>query len=414
MVDEVRALLLIGRDGQQVFHQQGFVAGGCNLGNKDHIVLVCGRLGLVGQVRVDGVAHLMHEREHVVERALEVEQYIRMHARACRVGARALALVLVHVDPAVGKAFAEQIQVVLTERRERLQCDLLGLLEREFHLHAVHDRHIQVVHVQLVHAEQLLSQRNIAVHGRKRAVYCIDQIAVNLGRHLVAVERGIQCRGIFSHVREKQQLLKLRGQRCRRGVAELVVHRVQRIERGLSQHTVVGLHQRDERAVRDRMRDTVLVHRVREFEVSVVEHGVNVIRAGGHFACSGEDCLLLVGQHMLSAAANAVDIQAVQLQLGCFGVQTVHVFIADGEQLRGLKRGGRLNFDREARHLADHLLIGGYAGVLIAAALRVVYERVKCKADFIIQTEKRQQNSAAFGQSAAECGDARNELLGLR
>ena len=117
---------------------------------------------------------------------------------------------------------------------------------------------------------------------------------------------------------------------------------------------------------------------------------------------------------MLSAAANAVDIQAVQLQLRCFGVQTVHVLIADGEQLRGLKRGGRLNLDREARHLADHLLIGSDTGVLIAAALRVVYERVKCKADFIIQTEKRQQSSAAFGQSAAECGDARKELLGLR
>ena len=166
--------------------------------------------------------------------------------------------------------------------------------------------------------------------------------------------------------------------------------------------------------MRDGVLIAVLVHRVREFEVGVVEHGVNVVRAGGDFACSGEDCLLLVGQHMLSAAANAVDIQAVQLQLGCFGVQTVHVVIADGEQLRGLKRGGRLNFDREARHLADHLLIRGDAGVLIAAALRIVYERVKCKADFIIQTEKRQQSSAAFGQSAAECGDARNELLGLR
>ena len=140
----------------------------------------------------------------------------------------------------------------------------------------------------------------------------------------------------------------------------------------------------------------VLVHRVREFEVGVVEHGVNVIRAGGHFACSGEDCLLLVGQHMLTASANAVDIQAVQLQLGCFGVQTVHVLIADGEQLRGLKRGGRLNFDREARHLADHLLIRGDAGVLIAAALRVVYERVKRKADFIIQTEKKTAEQHRF------------------
>ena len=116
----------------------------------------------------------MHEREHIVQRALEVEQYIRVHARACRVRARALALVLVHVDPAVGKAFAEQVQVILAERRERLERDLLGLLEREFHLHAVHDRHIQVVHVQFVHTEQLFSQRNIAVHGRKRAVHRVD------------------------------------------------------------------------------------------------------------------------------------------------------------------------------------------------------------------------------------------------
>ena len=356
----------------------------------------------------------MHEREYVVERALEVEQYIRVYARTCRVRARALALVLVHVDPTVCKAFAEQIQVVLTERRKRLQCDLLGLLECEFHFHAVHDRHIQVVHVQFVHAEQLLSQCNIAVHGRKRAVHRVNQVAVNLGRHFIAVKGGIQRRGVLADIREEQQLLELRGQRCRRGVAELVVNRVQRIERGLAEHAVVGLHERDERAVRDGVFIAILVHCVREFEVGIVEHGVNVIRAGGHFACSGEDCLLLVGQHMLSAAANAVDIQAVQLQLGCFGVQTVHVLIADGEQLRGLKRGGRLNFDREARHLADHLLIGSDAGVLIAAALRVVYERVKCKADFIIQTEKRQQNSAAFGQSAAECGDARKELLGLR
>ena len=174
VVDEVRALLLIGRDGQQVFHQQGLVAGGCNLSNKDNVILIRGRLGLVGQVRVDGVAHLMHKREHIVERALEVEQHIRVYARTCRVRARALALVLVHVDPTVCKAFAEQIQVVLTERRKRLQCDLLGLLEREFHFYAVHDRHIQVVHVQFVHAEQLLSQRNIAVHGRKRAVHRVD------------------------------------------------------------------------------------------------------------------------------------------------------------------------------------------------------------------------------------------------
>ena len=117
---------------------------------------------------------------------------------------------------------------------------------------------------------------------------------------------------------------------------------------------------------------------------------------------------------MLPAAAHAVDAQAVVFKLGRFGVQTVERFVVDCEQLGRFERGGRLKLDREARHLRYHLLISRNAGVLIAAALRVVHDGVKGKADFIVQTEKVQQRFAAVRQMAAKVRDARNKLLRLR
>lgn len=45
---------------------------------------------------------------------------------------------------------------------------------------------------------------------------------------------------------------------------------------------------------------------------------------------------------MLAAAAHAVDAQTVVLQLGRLGVQAVQRLVVDGEQLRGLERGGGL------------------------------------------------------------------------
>ena len=114
---------------------------------------------------------------------------------------------------------------------------------------------------------------------------------------------------------------------------------------------------------------------------------------------------------MLAAAAHAVDAQTVVLQFGRLGVQTVQRLVVDGEQFRGLERGGRLKLDRKARHLRDHFLIRRHAGILIAAALCIVHDRVERKTDLVVQTEKAQQGLAALRQMAAEGGNARNELL---
>ena len=152
-------------------------------------------------------------------------------------------------------------------------------------------------------------------------------------------------------------------------------------------------------------------HCVRELEIRVVEHGIDVVRAGRHFACGGENGLLFIREHMLAAAAHAVDAQTVVLQLGRLGVQAVQRLVVDGEQLRGLESGGGLKLDRKACHLRDHFLIRRHASILIAAALCIVHDRVERKTDLVVQTEKAQQGLAALRQMAAEGGNARNELL---
>ena len=357
------------------------------------------------------MAHLMHEGEHIVQRALEIQEHIGVHARARGIRARALTLVLVHIDPAVCEALAQDGEVILAQRGERPQRDLLGLVEGEFHLHTLDHRNIQVVHVQLVQPEQAAAQRYIAVHGPERAVHRVDQAVVDLRVDLGAVQRGGERRGVFSGVREEQQLLHLRGQGGRRGVAELAVDRIERIERGFAQHAVIGLHERDIGAVGDRVAVAVLVHRVREFEVRVVQHGVDVVRAGGHFARRGEQRLLLVREHMLAAAAHPVKHQPVVFQLGLLGVKPVQGLLVDREQLGGLKRRRGLQLDREPRHLTDHLLIGRYAGVLVAFALGVVYQRVEGQTDLVVQPEERQQGRAALAQTAAVGRDARHIFL---
>ena len=57
---------------------------------------------------------------------------------------------------------------------------------------------------------------------------------------------------------------------------------------------VIGLHQRDKGAVRDRMPVPILIGRVRKAEIGVIEHGVDIVRTGRHLARSREQRLLLV------------------------------------------------------------------------------------------------------------------------
>ena len=62
IVDELSALDAVGGAGQQVFHQQCFVAGGGHFRHKDHVIGIDLRLMLVGQVGMQGMPHFVRGR----------------------------------------------------------------------------------------------------------------------------------------------------------------------------------------------------------------------------------------------------------------------------------------------------------------------------------------------------------------
>ena len=110
----------IGRSRQHVLEQQRLAQRGRHLRDEDRVVRVDERLGLVRQDGVHRVTHLVRRREHVVERVGVVQQHVRVRAvHRRRVRARALAFVLVDVDPAALEALAQPLLVVRPERRDR-------------------------------------------------------------------------------------------------------------------------------------------------------------------------------------------------------------------------------------------------------------------------------------------------------
>ena len=103
------------------------------------------------------MTHLVCECELVVERVVVVQKHVRMWVSACGICAGALALVLVYVYPAIVEALAEHIEIILTEHGKSLETGGLCFIKCYGLLVALDYGHIDVVHVELVYAHELLS-----------------------------------------------------------------------------------------------------------------------------------------------------------------------------------------------------------------------------------------------------------------
>ena len=220
MVDEVSPLLLIRSIFQKVLHKQGFIAGGGNLCNKDHIIRVDWVLMLVGQIGVQGVTHLVGQSKLAVQCAGIVQQHVGMDGGASGISTAALALILVNVDPAVVKALLQNGPVVLAQRSQGIVDSLLRLLIGDMLVNAGQEWGVNVIEMQFFNAQQLLAQADIAVHTGKLLVNRFDQVVVNRHRHIGAVQRGFQRGAVFSGIGEEFQLLILAVQNGRRRIFE--------------------------------------------------------------------------------------------------------------------------------------------------------------------------------------------------
>ena len=100
-----------------------------------------------------------------------------------------LAAVLVHIDPVVVIRLVQQLRVMLAQRSQALLDHLEGFGVGQLHIEVVHDGHIQVVQMHLVHAQLLLAQLHILFHGGAHSFDAAEQVIIHRHRD---TDRGEQ------------------------------------------------------------------------------------------------------------------------------------------------------------------------------------------------------------------------------
>ena len=347
------------------------------------------------------MAHLVGDSEHGFEIVLLVEQNIGVRARASGgVRAAALAAVLVHVYPAAAEARFEQLGIVLAEDAQGFEDGLLRLVIADRDGSIRYDRGVHIVHMQLIHAEELLAQCDIAVHLVHVIVDSVDEVEVYALRNLGRVERRGKGRGIFPRIGKEAKLLKLRVKRRGNGVFELVIALIAVFKGALAEHSVRALHERHKRPGRERVRLTLSVDRVIKAQVGISQCAADRVRRVGHLPGSGEQALLGGGKDMLRAAAQAVQVAAVGLKLRALAVEGIERLFGDGDELRCRKGRRARDRDAAADALAAHVLIAGVRRVLIRLAPSVAHQLFKAHGDLVVQLHILQQPRGALAERA--------------
>ena len=234
----------------------------------------------------------------------------------------------------------------------------------------------------------------------------VDEIRVDLDRHLGHVKGRFERRIVAARVGEELELLELRVQRGGVGIAELARALVVGLE-GVFAQRAIGAHQHgDERAVRQRVDLALCVGHVGIAHIGIVEHAERAVRAFADLARGGENLFALGRKDVCLAAAQLVDAAAIGLELRLLGIEARERFVRDRHDLARFKRARTVQRDRHGKRLAAHALIEGVAHVLIAAAARVLHELRNAHRDLIAEREPVEQRFRALAELAGVGGHA--------
>ena len=181
--------------------------------------------------------------------------------------------------------------------------------------------------MQLVHAQQLLAQRHITVHFVQVPVHGFNQVGVDLGFHLVGIQRSLQCAVIVPCRGKELQLLKLCVQRCGNGVFHLAEACVIGLK-GISAKRAVGaFQQRHKRARCERVHLTLPVAHLGEAQICISQHAADVFRASCHLACCCQQAFFRCREHMCLQPSHGCNRPAVCFQGLLFGEKPFHRFL---------------------------------------------------------------------------------------
>ena len=409
VVEDVGALLGIRLHGEQIAGQQHLVDGGSHLGDKDGVLVVDVVLGLGGEPGVHGVAQLVGQGERVVVLVGVVQQHVGVHAvHAAGVRAGGLALVLVHVDPALAEGALEKHLVRLAQRLGGLQNQLLGGLVGHGAVHLVHQRHIQVVQPQRVKTQLLFANLQIAGQRRNRLVHAIDQVLIERLGHVVAVQLGLQCAGMPARLGIVAVQLHVAGVERGQGVDVLLVL-AEVLLKGLPAH--IGVLRLPVLA-EQRVGQGLAAVQIRELHVHALEEIEGLFRGLGRVAQHRQQALLVLAEGVLPGAADVLDHVAVGLHFR-LGDPRFQLLRVDGEDLRAEGRGDGGEIHEQPRGARLHLL-----GLRVAVVLGGVQHGVDVHQLQLLRSGKDAiqallQRLGGAAQRTHDLRQRRNQLSGL-
>ena len=254
---------------------------------------------MVGMPGVHGMAQLMDQGEQIVHIACIVQQDIGIAVIGSGgVGAAALALILVHVNPAVGKAFLNYLYIILPQRSQGLQDRLFGFGKRNLLGNAGDNGGVDVVHMQFVHTQQAFAQAHIAVHLVQVLIDCIDQVMIHLRRDIHSVYGCLQGIFIMACPGLEDQLLYMAAVNAGQGVGILLVNAVKLFKGLPADPAVCRFLQRHKTPLGDLHHPAVFILHLGKRQIRIVEDGVGPVGIAADFGGISQQFFHFLGQGM--------------------------------------------------------------------------------------------------------------------
>ncbi len=159
------------------------------------------------------MAPFVGDRRHRFVVVVVVHQHVGVHVVgvARHVRARLLVRARIGVHPAAVEAVGQRGDVFPAQRRDGIDDELPALRIGKLEI-AVHERRIDVVVVELRHAEQLRAEPEIPIKRRQAGVGLRNQRVEHRDRNIVAVERARDRVRVLAHLGVHRILLQLRIQ----------------------------------------------------------------------------------------------------------------------------------------------------------------------------------------------------------
>ena len=306
------------------------------------------------------MAQLVGQGEGVVVLIGVVQQHVGVHAvHAAGVRTGGLALILVHVDPALTEGAVQKRLVRLAQRLRGLEHQLPGGLIGHGAVHLVHQRDIEVVQAQRIQTQLLLANLQIAGQGRNRLVDAVDQVFIERLGHVVAIQLGLEGAGMFPRLGVVAVQLHIARIQRGQGVNVLSVLAEVLFEGLAAQLGICRLPVLSEQ----RVGQGLAAVQVRELHVHALEEIEGLFRRLGCVAQHGQQALLIFTEGVRTCAADVLDHVAVGLHLRQ-GDPLLQLIGIDRQDLRaeGSRDGGELH--EQPRGARLHVLGLGVAVVL--------------------------------------------------